>query len=155
MDRADTEAAIAAAAAAFPEWRKTTGRQRSKLLRKWYDLIMENADDIAKLITWENGKPIADAKGEVTYAANFFEWFSEEAPRVYGSTIPSSVAGNRVFTITEPVGVCGLITPQVLSRLVAKTLLMYPQMELPSSHDYPKDRSRPCSRLHSGCKVSW
>lgn len=111
MDRADAEAAIAAAAAAFPEWRKTTGRQRSKLLRKWYDLIMDNADDIAKLITWENGKPMADAKGEVTYAANFFEWFSEEAPRVYGNTIPASIAGNRVFTINEPVGVCGLITP--------------------------------------------
>ncbi|KAF2440628.1 succinate-semialdehyde dehydrogenase-like protein [Karstenula rhodostoma CBS 690.94] len=111
MDRADTEAAIAAAAAAFPEWRKTTGRQRSKLLRKWYDLMTENADDLAKLITWENGKPIADAKGEVTYAANFFEWFAEEAPRTYGSTIPASVAGNRVFTINEPVGVCGLITP--------------------------------------------
>jgi succinate-semialdehyde dehydrogenase/glutarate-semialdehyde dehydrogenase len=111
MDRADTEAAIAAAAAAFPEWRKTTGRQRAKLLRKWYDLMIENADDLAKLITWENGKPIADAKGEVTYAANFFEWFSEEAPRTYGSTIPASIAGNRVFTINEPVGVCGLITP--------------------------------------------
>jgi len=111
MDRADTEAAIAAAAAAFPSFRKTTGRERSKMLRKWYDLMIENADDLAKLITWENGKPIADAKGEVTYAANFFEWFSEEAPRTYGNTIPASIAGNRVFTIKEPVGVCGLITP--------------------------------------------
>jgi len=72
---------------------------------------VENADDLAKLITWENGKPIADAKGEVTYAANFFEWFSEEAPRIYGDTIPASVPGNRVVTIKEPVGVCGLITP--------------------------------------------
>jgi succinate-semialdehyde dehydrogenase/glutarate-semialdehyde dehydrogenase len=111
MDRADTEAAIAAAAAAFPSWRKTTGRERARLLRKWYQLMMDNADDLAKLITWENGKPFADAKGEVTYAANFFEWFSEEAPRLYGHTIPASVAGNRVFTIKEPVGVCGLITP--------------------------------------------
>lgn len=81
------------------------------MLRKWYDLMMENSEDLATLITWENGKPLADAKGEVTYAANFFEWFSEEAPRVYGDTIPSSVAGNRVVTIKEPVGVCGLITP--------------------------------------------
>jgi len=73
--------------------------------------MVENADDLATLITWENGKPTADAKGEVTYAANFFEWFSEEAPRIYGDVIPSSVPGNRVFTLKEPVGVCGLITP--------------------------------------------
>lgn len=72
-----------------------------------------NAEDIATLITWENGKPLADAKGETTYAANFLEWFSEEAPRVYGNTIPSSVPGNRVWTLQEPVGVCGLITPLV------------------------------------------
>lgn len=111
MDRTDTEAAISAAASALPSFRKTTGRERARMLRKWYQLMMDNADDIAKLITWENGKPFADAKGEVTYAANFFEWFSEEAPRLYGSTIPASVAGNRVFTVKEPVGVCGLITP--------------------------------------------
>ncbi|KAF2258381.1 succinic semialdehyde dehydrogenase [Lojkania enalia] len=110
-DRADTEAAITAAAKALPSFRKTTGRERARMLRKWYQLMIDNANDLAKLITWENGKPLADAKGEVTYAANFFEWFSEEAPRVYGSTIPASVAGNRVFTIKEPVGVCGLITP--------------------------------------------
>ena len=73
--------------------------------------MMDNAEDLAKLITWENGKPIADAKGEVNYAASFFEWFAEEAPRLYGVTIPATVAGNRVFTIKEPVGVCGLITP--------------------------------------------
>jgi len=72
---------------------------------------MENADDLATLITWENGKPLADAKGEVTYAANFFEWFSEEAPRQYGDTIPATIPGNRIATIREPIGVCGLITP--------------------------------------------
>ncbi|KAF2021975.1 succinate-semialdehyde dehydrogenase-like protein [Aaosphaeria arxii CBS 175.79] len=111
FDRADTEAAIAAAQAALPSFRKTTGRERSRLLRKWYQLMMDNADDLAKLITWENGKPLADANGEVTYAANFFEWFAEEAPRLNGATIPSSVPGNRIFTIKEPVGVVGLITP--------------------------------------------
>lgn len=72
---------------------------------------IENSEDLATLITWENGKPLADAKGEVEYAAGFFEWFSEEAPRVYGDTIPASVPGNRVITVKEPVGVCGLITP--------------------------------------------
>jgi succinate-semialdehyde dehydrogenase/glutarate-semialdehyde dehydrogenase len=89
----------------------TTGRERAKMLRKWYQLMVENSEDLATLITWENGKPLADAKGEVTYAANFFEWFSEEAPRVYGDTIPATVPGNRVFTVKEPVGVAGLITP--------------------------------------------
>lgn len=107
----DTQSAIEAAAEAFKTFRKQTGRERAKLLRKWFDLMNENADDIAKLITWENGKPIADAKGETAYAANFFEWFSEEAPRTYGDTIPSSLAANRVWTVKEPVGVCGLITP--------------------------------------------
>ncbi|KAI4199087.1 MAG: hypothetical protein LQ350_004842 [Teloschistes chrysophthalmus] len=107
----DTDEAIKVAAAAFPSFRKTTGRERARMLRKWYDLMVENAEDIAKLITWENGKPFNDAKGEAAYAASFFEWFSEEAPRTDGDTIPATVPGNRVFTIKEPVGVCGLITP--------------------------------------------
>ncbi|KAG4220518.1 hypothetical protein PC116_g31003, partial [Phytophthora cactorum] len=107
----DTENAIAAAAAAFPSFRTKTGREKARLLRKWYDLVVENSDDLAKLITWENGKPFADAKGEVAYAASFFEWFSEEAPRIYGDSIPATVPGNRVVTIKQPVGVCGLITP--------------------------------------------
>jgi len=111
MDKADTEMAIKAAADALPSFRALTGRQRSRMLHKWFDLMTENAEDLAKLITWENGKPTADAKGEVAYAASFFEWFAEEAPRTYGDTIPASVVGNRVFTIKEPVGVCGLITP--------------------------------------------
>lgn len=111
MNKEDTQAAIDAAAKAFPSFRKTTGRERARMLRKWYQLMMDNADDLAKLITWENGKALGDAKGEVTYAANFFEWFSEEAPRNYGDTIPASTPTNRVFTLKEPVGVVGLITP--------------------------------------------
>jgi succinate-semialdehyde dehydrogenase/glutarate-semialdehyde dehydrogenase len=81
------------------------------MLHRWYQLVMDNAEDLAKLITWENGKPLADAKGEVNYAAGFLEWFSEEAPRAYGDTIPSTVSGNRVITLKQPIGVCGLITP--------------------------------------------
>ena len=81
------------------------------MLHKWYQLMMDNQKDLAKLITWENGKPMTDAMGEVAYAASFFEWFSEEAPRADGDTIAASVPGNRVFTVKEPVGVCGLITP--------------------------------------------
>lgn len=111
FDKGDTEKAIAAAAAALTSFRTTTGRERGRMLRRWYDLMMQNAEDLAKLIVWENGKPMNDAKGEVTYAAGFFEWFSEEAPRTYGDTIPASIVGNRVMTLKQPVGVCGLITP--------------------------------------------
>ena len=111
MAKEDVTEAIQAAEKALVSFRKTTGRERAKMLRKWYQLMVDNSEDLATLITWENGKPLADAKGEVTYAANFFEWFSEEAPRVYGDTIPATVPGNRVFTVKEPVGVAGLITP--------------------------------------------
>ncbi|KAL4754193.1 hypothetical protein BDW72DRAFT_166932 [Aspergillus terricola var. indicus] len=107
----DTEKAIQAASAAFPKFRTTLARERARMLRRWYQLMVDNAEDLATLITWENGKPLADAKGEVNYAASFFEWFSEEAPRTYGDTIPASVPGNRVITVKQPVGVCGLITP--------------------------------------------
>jgi len=111
MNKDDVQKAIDAAAAALPSFRKTTGRERARMLRKWYELMMENSDDLATLITWENGKPLAEAKGEVEYAANYFEWFSEEAPRAYGDTIAASTADHRVFTVKEPIGVCGLITP--------------------------------------------
>jgi succinate-semialdehyde dehydrogenase/glutarate-semialdehyde dehydrogenase len=111
MNKEDTESAIQAAEAAFPAFRKLTGRERATMLRKWYDLMMENADDLAKLITWENGKPMADAMGEVKYAAGFYQWFAEEAPRNYGDTIPASIPGNRIYTLKQPVGVVGLITP--------------------------------------------
>lgn len=81
------------------------------MLRKWYELMLANKEDLATLITWENGKPLADARAEVTYAAEFLQWFAEEAPRMYGDTIPSSVRTNRIVTIRQPIGVCGLITP--------------------------------------------
>ncbi|PFH59130.1 hypothetical protein XA68_12770 [Ophiocordyceps unilateralis] len=110
-DAQDTRSAIRAAVDAFATFRSTTARERARLLRRWYELVAANAEDVAKLITWENGKPLADAKGEVAYAASFFEWFSEEAPRAYGDVIPATVPGNRVLSLKEPVGVCGLITP--------------------------------------------
>lgn len=111
FDGSDADKAIAAAAAAFKSFRKTLPRERSRMLRRWFNLMTENAEDISTLITWENGKPLADAKGEAAYAASFLEWFSEEAPRIHGDTIGASVPGNRVVTIKQPVGVCGLITP--------------------------------------------
>ncbi|KAH0842634.1 hypothetical protein AYO21_08036 [Fonsecaea monophora] len=111
LNTEDTNKAIAAAENAFASFRKTLPRERATMLRNWYNLMMENADDLATLITWENGKPFNDAKGEVVYAANFFQWFSEEAPRIYGDTIGATVPGNRIMTWKQPVGVCGLITP--------------------------------------------
>ncbi|EWY92135.1 succinate-semialdehyde dehydrogenase (NADP+) [Fusarium oxysporum NRRL 32931] len=107
----DTEKAVAAAQAAFVKWKNTLPRVRANLIRKWYDEIANNAEDIATLITWENGKPLAEARAEVQYANNFLLWFSEEAPRIYGDTIASSNPSNRVFTIKQPVGVCGIIVP--------------------------------------------
>lgn len=111
MAKEDAQVAIDAAASALPPFRKTTPRERSRMLYKWYELMMENIDDLTKLITWENGKPLSDARGEVKYAAEYFEWFAGEAPRIYGDTIAASVPSHRVYTIKEPVGVVGLITP--------------------------------------------
>ena len=111
MNNDDTQEAINAAAAAFPSFRKTTPRERGRMLRKWEQLMRENADDLAKLITWENGKPLKESLAEVEYAADYFEWFSEEAPRSYGDTIAAKTSSHRVFTINEPIGVCALITP--------------------------------------------
>lgn len=103
--------AIHAASIALQKFRRTGARERSHMLRRWHDLMMENLEDLAKIITWENGKPLADARTEVKYAAGFFEWFSEEAPRIYGDVIQSSTSHNRIITLREPIGVCALITP--------------------------------------------
>ncbi|ODQ79869.1 hypothetical protein BABINDRAFT_161546 [Babjeviella inositovora NRRL Y-12698] len=103
--------AVDAAAVAFKQFKTTSPRYRAGLLRKLYDLMMENAEDLAQLITWENGKHLNEARGEVKYAASYFEWFAEEAPRMYGHTISPANPSNRVMTRKEPIGVCGIITP--------------------------------------------
>ncbi|TPX12614.1 uncharacterized protein E0L32_000791 [Thyridium curvatum] len=108
---ADTEAAIKAADVAFKSYRKTPARARANLLRAWFNLMMENIEDLALIITLENGKPLADARTEVKYAASFLEWFAEEAPRIYGDTIQASNPDCRLITLKEPIGVCGLIAP--------------------------------------------
>ncbi|KAK1966587.1 succinate-semialdehyde dehydrogenase [Colletotrichum sublineola] len=123
----DADRAIKSAAAALPGWRSKSGRERSRILRRWYDLVMENKTDLATLITWENGKAQADAAGEVLFAASFLEWFSEEAARVYGDVVPHSKPSMRISVLKEPVGVCGLITPwnfpaAMLARKVAPAL---------------------------------
>ncbi|BFZ53054.1 succinate semialdehyde dehydrogenase NADP+ linked [Savitreella phatthalungensis] len=111
FDGADTAEAIEHAKVAFAEFKKTTGRERANMLLKWLKLCQESAEDLAKIISWENGKSLAEAKGEVAYGLSFFQWFAEEAPRHYGDVIPSGIKGNRVFTMKQPVGVVGLITP--------------------------------------------
>jgi len=111
MGKQEAEAAVVAAHNAFLDWRKTTAKHRSSLLKKWFDLIVENADVLAKLLTKEQGKPYKEAYGEVMYGASFLEWFAEEAKRVNGDIIPSANPNNRYMTIKQPIGVVTAITP--------------------------------------------
>jgi len=111
MGAAETRRAIEAAKAAWPAWRRKTAKERANLLRKWHDLMMANLDDLARLMTAEQGKPLAESKGEIGYAASFIEWFAEEGKRVYGDTIPSPWNDRRLVVVKEPVGVCCAITP--------------------------------------------
>ncbi|MFM0626685.1 NADP-dependent succinate-semialdehyde dehydrogenase [Paraburkholderia xenovorans] len=111
MGTVETRRAIDTANAAWPAWRATTAKQRAVILRKWHDLMMENADDLAKILTTEQGKPLAEAKGEIQYAASFLEWFAEEGKRVNGDTIPTPANDKRIVVTKEPIGVCAAITP--------------------------------------------
>ncbi|MDH2328101.1 NAD-dependent succinate-semialdehyde dehydrogenase [Cereibacter sp. SYSU M97828] len=111
LSPAEVEGAISAAEAAFPAWAKRPAKERSAILRKWFDLMIANADDLAAIMTAEQGKPLSEAKGEITYAASFIEWFAEEAKRVYGDTIPSPQANSRLTVIRQPIGVTAAITP--------------------------------------------
>ena len=106
-----TQQAIDAAEAALPAWRSLTHKQRSQLLRKWFDLIMAHRDDLARLMTAEQGKPLAEATGEVVYGATFVEWYAEEAKRTYGETVPSFAPDRRAMVLRQPIGVCAAITP--------------------------------------------
>ena len=111
LDVADARLAIEAAHRAQPAWRQTTAKQRSVLLRKWFDLILANQEDLARLMTAEQGKPLAETRTEVAYGAAFIEWFAEEGKRVYGDVIPTHAAGKRVLVFKEPIGVVTAITP--------------------------------------------
>ena len=111
MGAAETRRAIEAANAAYPGWRSKTAAERSAVLRRWYELMLANIEDLAVLMTAEQGKPLAEARGEISYAASFIEWFAEEAKRVYGDTIPQHQPDKRIVVIKEPVGVCAAITP--------------------------------------------
>ncbi|KAH3680186.1 hypothetical protein WICMUC_000502 [Wickerhamomyces mucosus] len=111
QDLSIVDEAIDHAAIAFKTYSKTSPRQRSQWLRNLFDLMTEYNEDLAKICTWENGKSLTESRGEIKYAASYFEWFSEEAPRIYGQTIQPTNPQNRVYTTYQPVGVCGIITP--------------------------------------------
>ena len=127
MGAAETRRAIEAAERAWPAWRAKTAKERAAVLRKWFDLMLANAGELALLLTSEQGKPLAEAKGEVAYAASFLEWFAEEAKRAYGDTIPATQADKRFIVVKQPIGVCAAITPwnfpaAMITRKVAPAL---------------------------------
>ena len=127
FNAADTERAVAAAQAAWPAWRACLAKERAAILRRWFELMLANAEDLAALMTAEQGKPLAEARGEVAYAASFIEWFAEEAKRTYGETIPTFNPDQRVVVIKQSIGVCAAITPwnfpaAMITRKVAPAL---------------------------------
>ncbi|GIX54166.1 NAD-dependent succinate-semialdehyde dehydrogenase [Sphaerotilus sulfidivorans] len=127
LGAAETEVAIAAANAAWPAWRAKTAKERAAILMKWHALMIENADDLARIMTAEQGKPLAEARGEVVYGASFIEWFAEEAKRVYGETIPTTDPNKRFVILKQAIGVCAAITPwnfpiAMITRKVAPAL---------------------------------
>ncbi|WP_296507732.1 NAD-dependent succinate-semialdehyde dehydrogenase [Rhodoferax sp.] len=127
LGAADAEAAITAANAAWPAWKSKTAKERSIILRKWFDLLMANQEDLARIMTAEQGKPFTEAKGEIAYGASFVEWFAEEAKRVNGETLPQFDNNRRLMVIKQPIGVCAAITPwnfplAMITRKVAPAL---------------------------------
>ncbi|WP_417553231.1 NAD-dependent succinate-semialdehyde dehydrogenase [Marinomonas fungiae] len=140
----ETTRAIEAADEALKSWRKKTAKERSAILRKWYQLILDNQDDLAKIMTLEQGKPVKEAKGEIQYGASFIDWFADEARRINGDVIPTFAEGKRVLTIKQPIGVVATITPwnfpnAMIARKVAPalaagcTIVARPSKETPLS----------------------
>ena len=127
LGASEADAAITAANAAWPAWRSKTAKERAAILMRWYHLLIQHADDLARILTAEQGKPLAEARGEIVYGASFVEWFAEEAKRVRGEVVPTTDASKRTLVIKQPVGVCAAITPwnfplAMITRKVAPAL---------------------------------
>jgi len=142
MTGLETQRAIEAAEAALPAWSALTAKERAVILRRWFDLIMAHQDDLGRIMTLEQGKPLAEAKGEIAYAASFIEWFAEEAKRVYGETIPGHQSDKRIVVIRQPVGVTAAITPwnfpsAMITRKAAPALAAGCTMVLKPAPDTP------------------
>ena len=144
MGKAETQRSIAAAERAFVLWKNKTAEQRASILYKWFELLMQNQEDLAQIMTAEQGKPLAESRGEIAYAASYVQWFAEEAKRIYGSTIPSPWADKKILVTKEPVGVCAAITPwnfpaAMITRKVAPalaagcTIIVKPAQQTPLS----------------------
>ncbi|MDR0225851.1 MAG: NAD-dependent succinate-semialdehyde dehydrogenase [Burkholderiaceae bacterium] len=144
MGEAETQRAIDAAERGFALWKQQTAEARARLLHRWYELMMEHQEDLALIMTSEQGKPLAESRGEIAYAASYVQWFAEEARRVYGSTVPSPWADKRIIVTKEPVGVCAAITPwnfpaAMITRKVAPalaagcTIIVKPAQQTPLS----------------------
>ena len=111
MGKAEADRAVAAAQAALPAWKAKSAKERSQILRKWFDLMMAHQEDLGKILTLEQGKPLAEAKGEIAYGASYIEWYAEEGKRIYGDIIPSTGLDKRILVTKQPIGVCAAITP--------------------------------------------
>ena len=144
MGEGETQRAIAAAERAFTLWKQQTAEARARLLQRWFELMMENQEDLALIMTSEQGKPLAESRGEIAYAASYVQWFAEEARRIYGSTVPAPWADKRIIVTKEPVGVCAAITPwnfpaAMITRKVAPalaagcTIIVKPAQQTPLS----------------------
>jgi len=142
LSRIDARSAIEAAHAAWAGWRDKTAKERAAVMRKWFELIMANQEDLAQLMTAEQGKPLAEARGEVAYGASFIEWFAEEAKRIYGDTIPGHAPGKRIVVLKQPVGVVASITPwnfplAMITRKVAPAIAVGCTVVIKPAEDTP------------------
>jgi len=138
MGAAETRRAIEGANKAFKTWRKLLAKERSAVLRKWHDLMLANQEDLAAIMTAEQGKSLTESRGEIAYAASFLEWFAEEGKRIYGETIPTPTAGRRIMVTKDPIGVCAAITPwnfpaAMITRKVGPAMVLKPATQTPFS----------------------
>src|SRR5690625_4626907 len=152
MATAETTRAMEAADAAWPAWRAKTANERATILRQWFQLMMDNQEDLALMMTLEQGKPMSESRGEIAYAAAYMEWYAEEGKRAYGDVIPTNIPSQRIVITREPVGVCAAITPwnfpsAMITRKAAAALAAgCPMVVKPASKPHTRPWPLPCWR---------